>query len=347
MCSLARYLGPSTVTGARRRRSEGAREDSHLKGFGLGSPGHRTLSPPGRSVLLLLPGIAPSIVVRGRPPRSRPPCRLRTAATIRAFVLRMGWPPGFAHSPDPTDSVLWTESGEPCEFSDPATRTHGAVRRSACRAPHGSAIGYGPARHDRCASSSPTRPPTSICSRPTPLSLGTHTTVDPGSSLNMVSSIDGSSVVEGRAGGLSGPPINASWRRCGCSPMSFWSERARSGPRATRPTDRPPEMRAMREAKGQTPAAAFAVPSAIARARPGSVAVRGGRAGEPDHASSFPSTDRPRTSSRLRTRGRRRHRRRGHRRPRPGADRSGPSGVPRSCCARAGPSSTDCSWPKD
>jgi riboflavin-specific deaminase-like protein len=79
--------------------------------------------------------------------------------------------------------------------------------------------------------------------------------------LNMVSSIDGASAVEGRAGGLSGPAdqrVLATLRLLADVVLVGAGTVRAEGYAPHRPS---PEMRARREAKGQTPAAAFAVPT--------------------------------------------------------------------------------------
>jgi riboflavin biosynthesis pyrimidine reductase len=79
--------------------------------------------------------------------------------------------------------------------------------------------------------------------------------------INMVSSVDGASAVDGRAGGLSGPTDQRV-----LSTMRLLADFVLVGAGTVRaegyaPHRPSPEMRAMREAKGQTPAAAFAVPT--------------------------------------------------------------------------------------
>jgi riboflavin-specific deaminase-like protein len=79
--------------------------------------------------------------------------------------------------------------------------------------------------------------------------------------LNMVSSVDGASAVDGRAGGLSG----ATDQRV-LSTLRLLADVVLVGAGTVRaegyaPHQPSPEMRAMREAKGQTPAAAFAIPT--------------------------------------------------------------------------------------
>jgi riboflavin-specific deaminase-like protein len=79
--------------------------------------------------------------------------------------------------------------------------------------------------------------------------------------LNMVSSVDGASAVDGRAGGLSGPTdqlVLATLRLIADVVLVGAGTVRAEGYAPHRPS---PEMRARREARGQTPAAAFAVPT--------------------------------------------------------------------------------------
>jgi len=80
--------------------------------------------------------------------------------------------------------------------------------------------------------------------------------------LNMVTSADGASVVEGRAGGLSGPAdqqVLATLRLLADVVLVGAGTIRAEGYAPHRPSE---EMRAMRRSKGQTAAAAFAVPTA-------------------------------------------------------------------------------------
>jgi riboflavin biosynthesis pyrimidine reductase len=79
--------------------------------------------------------------------------------------------------------------------------------------------------------------------------------------LNMVSSVDGASAIDGRAGGLSGPTDQRvlSTLRLLADVVLVGAGTVRAeGYAPHRPS---PDMRAMREGKGQTPAAAFAIPT--------------------------------------------------------------------------------------